>query len=177
MNRLRRNIDQNRAQIGPLERVILEGVVFPDQTGFEIRADVLTKDGTVARTSNYSSAPLPAQYRTQMVSLFREFDRLNNAQGISAVDFERVLEGFLVSLPGSRIGELTINTLESRKAKEDYAKLRQQFAVASQLYRSHIERIKMENPNLRIDIDKNLMDLLSSERVTIDRIDGGVVFM
>lgn len=71
LNRLRRNIDQNRAQIGPLERIILEGVTFPDQTGFDIRADALIKDGTVARTSNYTSAPLNQQYRTQMVSLFR----------------------------------------------------------------------------------------------------------
>lgn len=30
---------------------------------------------------------------------------------------------------------------------------------------------------MRIDIDRNLNDLLSSERVTIDRIEGGVVFM
>lgn len=87
LNRLRRNIDQNRAQIGPLERIILEGVTFPDQASFEIRADALTRDGTVARTSNYSSAPLNQQYRTQMISLFREFDRLNNTQGISAADF------------------------------------------------------------------------------------------
>jgi phage protein U len=71
LNRLRRNIDQNRSQIGPLERIILEGVTFPDQTGFEIRADALTKDGAVARTSNYSSTSLTQQYRTQMVSLFR----------------------------------------------------------------------------------------------------------
>lgn len=71
LNRLRRNIDQNRTQIGPLERVILESITFPDQTGFEIRADALTKDGSVARSSNYSSAPLNTQYRTQMISLFR----------------------------------------------------------------------------------------------------------
>ena len=87
LNRLRRNLDQNRAQIGSLERVIIEGVTFPEQSGFEIRADTLTRDGTVARTSNYSSAPLSTQYRTQMVSLFREFDRLNNSQGITAADF------------------------------------------------------------------------------------------
>lgn len=72
---------------------------------------------------------------------------------------------------------MTVSAIDVRKAKEDYAKLRQQFAVGAQLYRSQIERLKRENPNLRIDVDKNLLDLLSSERVTIDRIDGGVVFM
>lgn len=71
LNRLRRNLDQNRPQIGQLERIIVEGVTFPDQSGFEIRADTLTRDGAVARTNNYSSAPLSSQYRTQMVSLFR----------------------------------------------------------------------------------------------------------
>lgn len=49
--------------------------------------------------------------------------------------------------------------------------------MASQLYRTHIDTIRRDHPTLRIDIDKNLSDLLSSERVTIDRIDGGVVFM
>lgn len=68
---MKRNLDQNRSQIGSLERIIIEGVTFPDQSGFEIRADALTRDGTVARSSNYTSAPLSAQYRTQMVSLFR----------------------------------------------------------------------------------------------------------
>lgn len=49
--------------------------------------------------------------------------------------------------------------------------------MASQLYRTHIDSIRREHPGLRIDIDKNLIDLLTSERVTIDRIEGGVVFM
>lgn len=72
---------------------------------------------------------------------------------------------------------MTVSALEHKKAKEDYLKLRQQFVVASQLYRTHIDTIRRDHPTLRIDIDKNLSDLLSSERVTIDRIDGGVVFM
>ena len=72
---------------------------------------------------------------------------------------------------------MTVSALEHKKSKEDYSKLRQQFVVASQLYRTHIDTIRRDHPSLRIDIDKNLSDLLSSERVTIDRIDGGVVFM
>ena len=176
LNKLKRNIEQNRGQLNGLDRIVVEGVTFPDQLGFDIRADSLVREGN-ARSSVYTSSSSSTKYRTQIVSLFREFDRLNTSQGITDMDFEKILEGFMVSVPTSRIGQSTISTLEAIKAKESHAKLRQQFAVASQLYKGHIDRIMRENPGLRIDVDKNLIDLLSSERVSIDRIDGGVVFM
>jgi hypothetical protein len=34
LNRLKRNIDSNRARIGDLERVLLEGVTFPEVGSF-----------------------------------------------------------------------------------------------------------------------------------------------
>ena len=43
LNKLRRNVDTNKSRMGDLERVIFEGVAFPEAGSFEIKADVLTK--------------------------------------------------------------------------------------------------------------------------------------
>ena len=103
LNRVKRNIETNRSRIGDLERTILEGVTFPDVGSFEIKGDILTKDGAVSRSKGYQNQPQSQQSKTQIIQLFREFERLNNQDGISDLDAERILEGFLVGFNGSRI--------------------------------------------------------------------------
>jgi hypothetical protein len=78
---LKLNIDKNISQLGGgLDRALLEGVTFPEIGAFDIRSDVLTKDGSAPRGSNYSGSSSGFQFRTQLVSLFREFERYNNSQ-------------------------------------------------------------------------------------------------
>ena len=69
----------------------------------DIKADLLTKDGAASRSGAYSSLPQASKYKTQLVALFREFERLNNQGTISDADIERILEGFLVGFNGTRI--------------------------------------------------------------------------
>ena len=69
----------------------------------DIKADLLTKDGAASRSGAYSSLSQPTKYKTQLVALFREFERLNNQGTISDADIERILEGFLVGFNGTRI--------------------------------------------------------------------------
>ena len=178
INRVKKNIDQYRSQLGNgLDRNLVEGVVFPDPGSLDIKADVLTKDGSAPRGSSYSGSSSGFQYKTQLVSLFREFERLNKDTGIVEADFERILEGFLVGLRGNRLGDVVNTTLESRRSIDSYNKLKEKFNVAVNLYRSQIDRFGRDNPSLRVETDKNLIDLLENDRVTVDRIDGGVVFM
>ena len=40
-----------------------------------------------------------------------------------------------------------------------------------------MERLRRENPGLRIELDNNFLDLLGNDKVTVERIDGGTVFM
>ena len=142
MYRLKKNIESNRAQLSGLDRALLEGVTFPDATTLDIKADLLTKEGNVPRGSSYSSGSAGFQYRTQLVSLFREFERLNSAEGITQDDFERILEGFLVGLRGNRLADLVGINLEAKKAMETSAKLRQKLNTAVSIYQSQIERLK-----------------------------------
>ena len=73
----------NRSRVGELEKVLLEGVIIPEIGSFEIKADLLTKDGALSRSKSYQSLPENQKYRTQLIQLFREFERVNNQQGIT----------------------------------------------------------------------------------------------
>jgi len=50
-----------------------------------------------------------------LVALFREFERLNNSGAITDADIERILEGFLVGMTGSRIKESVDLAISRRK--------------------------------------------------------------
>ena len=105
LNRIRKNIDNNRSRVGDLERAIFEGVAMGEIGSFEIRSDLLTQEGAQSRSKAYQSQSGAQRNKTQLIQLFREFERLNQTDGISDADIERILEGFLVGLGGSRIKE------------------------------------------------------------------------
>lgn len=52
----------------------------------DIKADLLTKDGASSRSGAYSSLPQASKYKTQLVALFREFERLNNSGTLTDAD-------------------------------------------------------------------------------------------
>jgi len=91
LNRVRKNIDSNKSRVGDLERTILDGVTFPDVGSFEIRGDVLTKEGAASRSKGFQNLPQNQKTKTQLVQLFREFERYNNQDGINDADAERIL--------------------------------------------------------------------------------------
>lgn len=63
----------------------------------------MAKDGASSRSKGYQSQTPNQKNKTQLIQLFREFERANNQDGISDADVERILEGFLVGFSGSRI--------------------------------------------------------------------------
>ena len=71
MNKLKRNIDMNRSKMGDLERILLEGIMFPEVGSFDISADVLTKDGAISRSKTYQIQPENQKNKTQLIQLFR----------------------------------------------------------------------------------------------------------
>jgi hypothetical protein len=91
LNRVRKNIDSNKSRVGDLERTILDGVTFPDVGSFEIKGDVLTKEGAASRSKGFQNLPQNQKTKTQLVQLFREFERYNNQDGITDADAERIL--------------------------------------------------------------------------------------
>lgn len=86
MNRVKKNLETNRSRVGDLERSILEGVTFPDVGSFEIRADVLTKDGATSRSKNFQNLSQNQKSKAQLIQMFREFERFNNQDGITDAD-------------------------------------------------------------------------------------------
>ena len=85
---------------------------------------------------------------------------MNNADGISDAEIERVMEGFLVGLGGSRIKESVSKSLERWKMEQDHLRLKDQFQAAVSIYQNQIEKLKKDNPGMRIDIDTRLFDML-----------------
>lgn len=71
VTRIRKNIETNRSRIGDLERVLLEGVNFPDVGSFDIKADILAKDGASSRTKGYQAQTQNQRSKTQLIQLFR----------------------------------------------------------------------------------------------------------
>ncbi len=71
VQRIRRNIETNRSRVGDLERVIFEGVNFPDLGSFEIKADILAKDGAASRSKGFQNQTPGQKNKTQLIQLFR----------------------------------------------------------------------------------------------------------
>jgi len=173
-SRVKAKIDQNRSQLGGLANTLLDGIQLPD--GLDIKADALMKDGSAVRSSAYQGQSQQQKYRTQVVALFREFERLNNSEvGINDNDFERIIEGFLLGLTGSRLRELASQALDKQKIEEKYNKVRLQFGVAAGLYKTAVDKLKQSNPSLRIDVDRGLFDLLQAENINVERVEGGLI--
>ncbi len=170
---MRQRIDQNRTQLGNLANVLLEGINLPE---IDIRPDVLTSQGS--RSAAFQGQSQSEKYRTQLVALFREFERLNNSpNGINDADFERVLEGFLVGLPNSRFRDLSTQMIERTKVETNFNRLKKSFGVAAGLYKAAIDKLRQSNPTLRFDVDRELFDFLQKETINVERIDNGTAYI
>ncbi len=177
MSKLRRNVDTNKSRVGDLERVIFEGVAFPEAGSFEIRADVLTKEGALSRSKGFQNLPENQKHKTKLIQLFREFERVNTQDGINDADIERVMEGFLMGMQGTRIRESVETAISRRKMEEDYTRMKDQFGVAVGILQGQVERIKRENSNIRIDIDPKIFEILKDQRIQVYKTAGDIVHL
>lgn len=109
--------------------------------------------------------------------MFREFERFNNQDGINDADVEKVLEGFLVGFNGSRIKQSVDLAIARRKIDDDYLRLKEQFGVSVGIFQGLIERLKKENPALRIDIDAKVFDILKDHKIAIYKTAGDIVHL
>lgn len=61
----------NRSRIGDLEKTIMEGVVIPEVGSFEVKSDLLAKDGAQSRSHTYTSSSDSQKLKTKVVQMFR----------------------------------------------------------------------------------------------------------
>jgi hypothetical protein len=87
------------------------------------------------------------------------------------------LEGFLIGFNGTRIKESVATSIERRKIEDDYIRIRDQFGVAAGIFQSQIDKLKRENPTLRIDVDSKIFDILKEQKVSVIRTGGDVVHL
>lgn len=155
-----------------------KGGNIPAELGsFDIRADSLARDGAGSRSGAYGNQSQSQKYKTQVVQLFREFERFNNQQGLNDGDIERILEGFLVNLNGSRIKESVELAIHRRKMEDDYTRLRDQFGVAVGIFQGQIERLQKEGGNFRLDIDARIFDMLKDQKITVFKTSNDIVHL
>lgn len=92
INRLKRNVDLNRFKLGEAEKLIFEGVTFPDVGNFDIKSDVFSEGTLASRSRVFQQQTDGQKYKTRLVQFFREFERLvNQSQGITDFELERIL--------------------------------------------------------------------------------------
>ena len=60
---------------------------------------------------------------------------------------------------------------------DDYVRLKEQFGVAVGLFQGFIDRLKRENPSLRIDIDAKVFDILKDHKIAIFKTAGDIVHL
>jgi len=87
------------------------------------------------------------------------------------------MEGFLMELNNTRLYERVRTATERTIVEQDYKRLKENFEIASGLYQSEIEKIRKEHPNIRLQIDNRLFDILRQERVEAYKASSGVVFV
>ena len=178
LNKVKRNIDQNKSRLGAdVERLILDTVSLPDFGSFEIKSDLLAKDGAQSRSKAFQGQNQNQKNRTQLIQLFREFERINNSEGITDQQIEKVLEGFLVGLGDMRIKESVTKSIERRKMEGDYERLREQFQAAISIYQNQIEKIRKDNPGIKIEVDTRLFEMLREQKLSVFKLAGDIVHL
>ncbi len=175
LNRMKRNLDQNRTRIGDLDRLLLEGVNFPDVLSFEVRADMLTRDGAMSRSGTYSSQSSSQKLKTQTISFFRQLERLNNSDGLSEAELERAFENFLIGLEGTKFRETIDERMHRRNLEEDYNRLKEQFAAAVSIFRNEAERVQKEAPSVRLSADPRIYEQLKEHKINVYQSVGNVL--
>lgn len=154
-----------------------KGGAVPAELGsFDIKADLLTKEGATGRSGAYGNQNQSQKYKTQVIQLFREFEKLNN-QGMNDGDIERVLEGFLLNLNGSRIKESVELAIQRRKMEDDYHRIKDQFGVAVGIFQGQLEKFKSQGGSGRIEMDTKIFDMLKDQKITVFKTSNDIVHL
>lgn len=78
---------------------------------------------------------------------------------------------------GTRLKESVDLAIARRKMEEDYTRLKDQFGVAVGVFQGLIERLKKENPALRIDFDQRVFDILRDQKISVFKTGGDIVHL
>ena len=73
--------------------------------------------------------------------------------------------------------ENIVQTMERRKIEDDYIRLKDQFGAAVGILQGQIDKVKRENPSLRLDVDSKIFDILRDHKVEVYKTAGDIVHL
>jgi hypothetical protein len=159
------------------ETLIKSGLQIPNINigSLEIRAENLTVEGATSRTSTFQQLPETKKNKVQLIQLFRQFEKVNSAEGISTDEIDRALEGFTLNLEGSKWRESVDVRIKRRQAEENYLRLKEQFGAAISIIESLLKRIKTEVPSFNLTLDSKIFEMLKEHKINVYKVAGDVL--
>lgn len=83
----------------------------------------------------------------------------------------------MVGFTGTRIKESVDLSIARRKIEDDYNRLKEQFGVSVGYFQAFIDRLRRDNPSLRIDVDPRVFDVLKDHKIAIFKTAGDIVHL
>jgi hypothetical protein len=157
------------------EALSKSGIQIPNIGSLEIRSDNLTLEGAASRTSAYQQLPDAKKNKVQLISLFRQFEKVNSAEGINTDEIDRALEGFMLNLEGSKWRETVEVRIKRRQAEESYLRLKEQFGAAISIMDSLLKRIKTEVPSFNLTLDSRVFEMLKEHKINVYKVAGDIL--
>lgn len=136
------------------------GIQLPNIGSLEIKAESLTNEGALSRSSTYQQLPENKKNKIQLIQLFRQFEKVNSTEGISTEEIDRALESFTLGLESSKWRESVETRIKRRTIEESYNKLKEQFSAAVSIIESTLNRVKEEVPSFRLTLDPRIFEML-----------------
>ena len=132
----------------------MEGVIIPEIGGFEIKADLLAKDGAMSRSRTYVDSSDNQKIKTRIIQMIRELERINSQTGGLNLDqVERIIENFITTdLRNTKLYESVQIAIKRNAIEEDYKRLKENFAAAAGIYQQAIQELKKNHPEIKINL-------------------------
>ena len=103
----------------------MEGVTIPDVGSFDVKVDAFTDNSLMSRSRSYQQMPEGSKNKAKIVQFVRELERIVNQQtGFNDADVERVIEGFISNMNGSKLSTSVKRSLDLFGLTFEYQRLR-----------------------------------------------------
>lgn len=84
---------------------------------------------------------------------------------------ESVIEGYILGLPANSPLRIKLTEGETKiRQNRKYAEMEEKFALAGEIYRSQLEKIKMQNPGVRISADDQILSMLGTGNTSVIKV-------
>ena len=110
-----------------------------------------------------------------MIQLFRQFEKVNSAEGINTDEIDRALEGFISNLEGSKWRESVETRIRRRQAEESYTRLKEQFGASISIIDSLLKKIKTEVPTFNLTLDSRVFEMLREHKINVYKVAGDIL--